>query len=174
MSKQKKTNRSKEMAIDWLSTPTPDPAPEIVVTNTSPPRKKKYMSPTEMMVHFQAFRVERKATPFQIQDFGATKDGIEKVSIDKEKPLTMSGFELYLFEKGIINDIGHILANRDGAYSAYIPIIALIKKYIEDDQVTGAMGGIYNANLTARINSISEKSETKNINVNFDIEMDLS
>lgn len=147
---------------------------EIVLGANGTPVKQPYMTPAEMMIHFQAYRVERKASPYLYQDFGGGKYGVEKVELEREKPLTMEGFEIYLMERNIIADIGHILANTDGLYSSYLTTVSLIRKYIRDDQVSGAMSGVYNANLTARLNNISEKSETKNLNVSYNIEMDLS
>lgn len=153
--------------------PDPAPKPSRKGIKNKPPAKPKYMTPEDMFIHFQAYRVKRKADPFLIEDFGATKNGIEKVVMNREKALTMDGFEIYLMEEGIMQDIGHILANRDKRYDAYIPIIAAIKKYIRDDQITGGMGGIYNANLTSRLNGLSDKQEVK-VSDTFDIEMDLS
>ena len=51
--------------------------------------------------------------------------------------------------------------NTDGRYNEYRKIITRIKKEIRAEQVDGALTGFYNPNLTARLNSITEKQEVK-------------
>jgi hypothetical protein len=78
--------------------------------------------------------------------------------------------------KGVITDLGHYERNLEGRYSDYVPTIKKIKDLIKDQQVSGAMTGVYNSNLTARLNGLTEKTENKNdtnisgdIKISFDI-----
>lgn len=166
---------SKEKAAEFLGA-KPDPAPKKAsrkgIKNV-PPKKEKYMTPAEMFVHFQAFRVKREQDPFLIEEAFGTKVGVEKAELKRRKPLTMDGFQIYLMEEGIIMSIDHILANTGKRYDAYVSIISTIRRIIRDDQITGAMGGIYNGNITSRLNNLAEKQEVK-VSDTFDVEMDLS
>jgi len=75
-----------------------------------------------------------------------------------------------------ISDLSHYERNPDGRYEDYRPIIKQIKAAIQSQQIGGAMVGVYNSNLTARLNGLTEKTENKNetkldgnINITFDI-----
>ena len=119
---------------------------------------KKIKTPEEMWEHFEAYRKQVKSKPILVHDF-VGKDG-KAVYREKEQPLTMDGFEVYLFENGIISDPGHYFLNLDGRYSDFVPICSHIKKTIRADQIKGGMAGIYNPSITQRLNGLVEKSET--------------
>ena len=104
---------------------------------------------------FCAYRNTTKAKPILVQDF-VGKDG-DEVHRQKERPLTMEGFDLYCFEQGIIESIDHYFSNRDKRYESYVGICSRIKKAIREDQIAGGMAGIYNPSITQRLNNLSEK-----------------
>lgn len=111
---------------------------------------------------FQAYRTQVKATPFKVKDW-VGKDA-EQVTREKEKPLTMEGFENHLFENDIITDVSDYFENKEGRYNDYIPICRAIKKTIRRDQVEGGMAGMYNPSITQRLNGLVEKTENDNNN----------
>lgn len=120
--------------------------------------KHKYIeSPEKLWEHFQSYREHIKSRPFKVKDW-VGKDG-DQVEREKERPLTMEGFEMYCFENNIISDLGNYFANTEQRYSEYITICSRIKQAIRQDQIEGGMAGMYNPSITQRLNGLTEKSE---------------
>jgi hypothetical protein len=92
------------------------------------------------------------------------------VFYELEKPLTMVGFDNYVFSKKIIVTLKDYFANLNEAYSEYSHICSRIRNEIREDQITGGILSFYNASITQRLNNLVEKVETKveNIEVNFE------
>jgi hypothetical protein len=121
--------------------------------------KPKYIeTPEKMWEYFLAYEKEVKSNPILVHDF-VGKDG-DSVHRQKERPLTIEGFENWLFRNDIITDVSDYFENKGKRYSNYIPIIRAIRRAIRRDQVEGGLSGIYNHSLTARINGLVEKSQT--------------
>lgn len=120
--------------------------------------KHKYIeSPDKLWEHFQSYREHTKSRPFKVKDW-VGKDG-DQVEREKERPLTMEGFEMYCFENNIIADLGHYFANTNNKYSDFCTICSRIKQAIRQDQIEGGMAGMYNPSITQRLNGLTEKSE---------------
>lgn len=116
----------------------------------------KYIeTPQKMMELFEAYVTEVKGNPFQLKDW-VGKDG-DEVYRPKEKPLTMEGFENYLFKKGIISDVSDYFEGKLESYKDFLPICRAIKRMIRQDQIEGGMAGIYNPSITQRLNNLVEK-----------------
>jgi len=127
-----------------------------------PPIKKKYIETPEIMYkHFCDYRTKVKDNPFIVKDW-IGKDGNE-VYREKEKPLTIEGFECFCMDEGIISDLSNYFANSDNKYQTYSTICSRIRKEIRNDQIGGGMAGIYNPSITQRLNGLVEKSEVKEI-----------
>lgn len=122
-------------------------------------RPKNIESPEKLYEYFLSYEREIKSKPFLIKDW-VGKDAYP-VDREKEKPLTMEGFECWLFDNGIISDLGDYLANSNNAYTEFSTICSHIKKRIRKDQIEGGMAGQYNPSITQRLNSLVEKTETK-------------
>jgi len=132
--------------------------------------KRKYIeTPEKMWDYFEAYAQLTKSNPFKVQDY-VGKDGIEVYRL-RERPLTMEGFDNYLFKNKIINDVSHYFSNEGGRYEAYIGICSRIRKAIRNDQIEGGMCNVYNTSITQRLNGLVEKSEQQvtvnNVNANF-------
>lgn len=126
--------------------------------------KPKYIeTPEKMWQLFTEYRDAAKSKPILVQDF-VGKDGNE-VNRERERPLTLEGFENYCFEKDIINDLGDYFSNKDGKYADYSTICRAIRKIIRQDQIEGGMAGIYNPSITQRLNGLVDKAETKSESV---------
>ena len=120
--------------------------------------KHKYIeSPEKLWEHFQAYKADIKSRPFKVKDW-VGKDG-DQVMREKERPLTIEGFENYCFEQNIIADLGHYFANTDNKYREFCTICSRIKQAIRQDQIEGGMAGMYNPSITQRLNGLTEKSE---------------
>lgn len=122
-------------------------------------RHKYIETPERLWELFLAYKKEVKSNPVIIKDW-VGKDA-EEVYREREKPLTMVGFECFVLDHTEITypDLTHYFENKDNRYSEFIPISSRIKSEIKNDQVTGGMTMIYSQNLTARLNNLVEKTE---------------
>ena len=120
-------------------------------------RPKNIDTPELMYQFFKEYIKETKSNPFKIKDW-VGKDANE-IKREKEKPLTLEGFENYCFDKGIINDLGDYFSNKDERYSEFATICSRIRKIIRQDQIEGGMANIYNSSITQRLNGLADKQE---------------
>lgn len=121
--------------------------------------KKTITSPDDFWARFVEYRERTKDNPIKVLDF-VGKDGMS-VYREKERPLTIEGFENYLEEYYGLGHIQQYLENREGRYEEFVSIIARVRKIVRQDQLEGGMSGIYHPNLTARIQGLSEKIENE-------------
>lgn len=124
-------------------------------------RPKSISTPELMWNLFNDYVDKVKSTPFEITDW-VGKDA-DQVIRTKEKPLTMVGFEKHCYSEGYTEDLSRYFANTDNAYSDFSAIARHIRNCIKDDQISGGMVGIYNSTLTASLNNLSKKIETRDI-----------
>lgn len=124
--------------------------------------KPKYIeTPEKMWEYFQEYKIHTKNNPIRVNDF---RGGVPvEVFLEKERPLTLEGFEMYCFENGIISDLSHYFCNLDNRYSDYVAICSRIRKAIREDQISGGMAGIYNPSITQRLNNLVERTEVKEV-----------
>ena len=120
--------------------------------------KHKYIeTPEKMWELFEAYAKDTKGNPrIKVEYVG--KDG-ERVSTPLERPLTMEGFNLYLWDNGEIHGSENYFANSGGAYNEYSSICSRVREAIRNDQIEGGMVGQYNASITQRLNGLTDKSE---------------
>lgn len=122
--------------------------------------KPKYIKDAQTMwEHFKNYVQETKSNPFKIKDW-VGKDAWE-VKREKERPLTMEGFEEYCAENEIIQDLGDYFRNKDNRYSEYATICQRILNSIRRDQIEGGLANIYNPSITQRLNGLTDKQEIK-------------
>jgi hypothetical protein len=123
------------------------------------PIPKAVESPELMYQLFLEYIQFAKSNPIKVKDWvgGMAK----QVTREKERPLTMEGFENYVFKKGVAAELDQYFANRDGRYENYVSICQRIRKEIREDQISGGMAGIYNPSITQRLNNLVEKTENK-------------
>lgn len=108
---------------------------------------------------FEEYRKDTKTNPIKKMVF-VGRDGDQRME-HRERPLTMEGFENYLYKRGIISDLSDYFENKEGRYSAFVHICRAVKKIIRQDQIEGGMAMIYNPSITARINGLVEKKEVE-------------
>lgn len=130
-------------------------------------RDKLIESPEKMLELFEAYKKEVKENPFEVKDW-VGKDG-DEVFREKEKPLTMEGFECHVFNQGLNGELSHYFSNKDERYTDYVAICSRIRKEIRRDQIEGGMASIYNPSITQRLNGLTEKTENKNENTNIEV-----
>ena len=119
----------------------------------------KDLEPGEALKHFYVFKELIKSKPKEIQDYvgGAGKEVYRK----KERPLTISGFELYLRGLGVIADLKRYLSNFEGRYEDYKEEFRIIKMECEQDIMEGAYLGLYHQGTAARLEGWKEQTETE-------------
>lgn len=128
--------------------------------------KKKYIeTPEKLYELFQQYKESVKSKPFKVKDW-VGKDA-DEVQREKEKPLTMEGFECFI---PITETIHQYFCNQNNAYNEYVSICSRIKKEIREDQIAGGMAGIYNPSITQRLNGLVDKTEQKVVKVGKDLE----
>lgn len=120
-------------------------------------RPKAIESPEKMWEYFEAYKAEIKSNPILVQDF-VGKDA-DEVDRRKERPLTMEGFENYVFSQGGPVDLDQYFSNLNGSYEAFSAICRVIRRQIRQDQIEGGMANIYNPSITQRLNGLTEKTQ---------------
>ena len=122
--------------------------------------KHKYIeSPEKLWELFEEYKVYTDRNPIKKQDY-VGKDAT-MVYRELQKPYTMEGFENYLANNNIIEDLSNYLANSGGNYSNYSTICSRIKREIKQNQIEGGMTGIYNPSITQRLNGLVDKKEVE-------------
>lgn len=122
--------------------------------------KPKYIETPEILWNlFLEYKKKVKSSPILVHDFYG-KDA-ESVYREREKPLTFDGFENYVADLNIIQDLGDYFANTNNKYTEYSTICRRIKREIRDDQIGGGMVGIYNPSITQRLNNLAETTKTE-------------
>jgi hypothetical protein len=76
-------------------------------------------------------------------------------------PITFEGFECYLADREIINDLGDYSKNDDNRYTEYAPIITRIRKNCFVNNFKGAAVGLFNPNLIAKKLGLIDKQDIK-------------
>ena len=122
--------------------------------------KNKYIeTPEKMWDLFLQYKTWVKSNPIIVKDW-VGKDATH-VYREKERPLTVDGFECWCYDNEIISDLSNYFANSDNRYSDYSTICSRIRKAVRVDQIDGGMAGIYNPSITQRLNNLVEKTETE-------------
>jgi hypothetical protein len=120
--------------------------------------KKKYIeTPDKMWQLFLDYAEHTKDHPITVKDF----IGPKAITVHRElqKPLTMEGFENFVANEGLNENLDQYFANREDRYGDYVSICSRIRKSIRQDQIEGGMTGIYNTSITQRLNNLTEKHE---------------
>lgn len=122
------------------------------------PKNTKYIeTPEKMWKLFQEFVAYKKSHPIKVNDW-VGKDATQVVRTH-ERPLTLEGFNMWLFENDIIKNVWHYFTNADGVYNDYLDVCRAIKEKVRIDQIEGGMAGIYNPSITQRLNGLTDKKE---------------
>jgi hypothetical protein len=131
--------------------------------------KPKYIETPEILwQHFEEYKKETKSKPFLVKDW-VGKDALD-VYREKERPLTIEGFECYLADKNIIDNLSQYFANTEQRYTDYQTICSRVKKAVRQDQIEGGMAGMYNPSITQRLNGLVEKTQTEVNVTKFDFD----
>lgn len=83
----------------------------------------------------------------------------EVIEIPIDRPLTIEGFFTFAWDR--LGDINGYFYNVNNEYADFLTITSRIKQSIREQQISGGMGGVYNANLTARLNGLTDKVQNE-------------
>lgn len=120
--------------------------------------KHKYIdSPEKLWELFQEYVAYEQNNPMYRRDY-VGRDG-SPVDTPLQVPITFEGFEVYLAEKGIINDLGDYQSNKNGKYAEFSTIITRITKYCFVQNFKGASVQLFNPNLIAKKLGLIAKTE---------------
>lgn len=122
-------------------------------------RNKHIETPDKLWEYFKEYKEQTKSNPFKVKDW-VGKDA-EQVYREKERPLTIEGFECWLSDKDIIGELSHYFSNYENRYTDYVTICSRVKKAVRQDQIEGGMSGMYNPSITQRLNGLVEKTQTE-------------
>jgi len=115
---------------------------------------KNIETPEKMWEYFEAYKKSIKDNPIVVKDWvGKDADTVHR---EKERPLTMVGFQNYLDDQDIISDVTDYFENKDDRYTDFIRICSRIKRNIQQDQIEGGMVNIYNPSITQRLNGLTD------------------
>ena len=117
-------------------------------------RPRLFKDPNELLAFFERYRIQVKSTPRIKVDY-VGKDAT-RVEIPLEVPLTLVGFKCFVWE-----EFGDIANYMKGEFPEFMQVVSYIKQTVEADQVSGAMVGQYNSNLTARLNGLGDKQNVE-------------
>ena len=119
---------------------------------------KKYIQTPEILYDlFVEYKTYAKNNP-KLENIYDAKKG-EQVSITREIPLSMVGFENFCFSKGVIKELRDYFSNKDSRYTKFASICSRVRAEIRQDQIDGGMVGIYNTSITQRLNGLVDKQE---------------
>ena len=121
---------------------------------------KMIKTPEELKQLFIKYKSWAKSNPILAHDF-IGKEGRSDYR-EKERPLTMEGFENFVAEiPEMPLSLEQYFSNRDERYSDFVAICSHIRRQIREDQISGGMAGIYNPSITQRLNNLVDKTENK-------------
>lgn len=120
--------------------------------------KKKYIeTPGKLWELFTEYVKHEQANPmYKVEYVG--KDG-NKVLTPLQTPITFEGFECWLADEGVINDLGDYSSNKDGRYDEYATIITRIRNNCFTQNFKGAAVGLFSPNLIAKKLGLINKTE---------------
>lgn len=120
---------------------------------------EKNITPEELLKAFEDYEIHVKKNP-KIKEYPNTKtDSI--IRLNMEVPLTKTGFMVYLHKNKITGNSRDILYNRDGRYQEFKEVNEYIDSVTYDDQLSGAIAGVYSHNVVIRNLGLTDKQEVK-------------
>jgi len=121
-----------------------------------------FRSPDELLKAWEGYKASldeaAKKWP-RVQYVG--KDG-KKVEDYPKLPMIIDGFEVYCYEH--YGCVHQYLANKDGLYDDFVPLVTRIKQECRADQITGGTLKMYDQRIVASLNGLKDFTENKNDN----------
>lgn len=120
-------------------------------------RPRNIETPELLWQYFENYVEKERMNPmYKVEYVG--KDGNE-VNTPLQVPITFEGFECYLADEGIIQDLGKYSANTDNSYTEFVTIITRIRNNCFVQNFKGASVGLFNANIISRKLGLTDKAD---------------
>ena len=125
-------------------------------------RRKNIETPEKMWEYACQYFERVDNTPLYKKDFlrGGASAG-QEIKIAVERPYTWSGFNDFLFVKGIIVSTQKYKANYNGLYPEYVDVMAAIDSVMTTNKFDGAMVGNFNPGIASQALGLISKSQTE-------------
>lgn len=124
---------------------------------SAPVGRPKKLTPESLWTYFVQYQKYAKENPKLRHDF-VGKDA-DEVYRKLEIPLTMEGFQIFIWNQGLNGDLKDYLSNKNGAYDEFSPTIARIKIIIYEDKFSGASAGIFNHSIITRDLGLKDQTD---------------
>jgi hypothetical protein len=115
-------------------------------------RKKKFETPEAMEQAILDYFEWNEANPFTDYELVKHQGNAKNVEVQKRRPLSIRGLCISL---GMSHEAWIQYCQRKD----FVEVTSRARETIERDQIEGAMAEIYNANIVARLNGLSDKHE---------------
>lgn len=122
------------------------------------PKPKLIETPEYLWILFEQYVLHEKTNPMKRTDY-VGRDGLS-VQTNLETPITFEGFECYLSDQGVIEDLGDYGKNKDDRYTEFVTTIKRIKGNCFVHNYKGAAVGLFNASIVAKKLGLIEKSDS--------------
>jgi len=124
--------------------------------------KPKYIeTPEKLWSLFLDYVNHEKNNPMYRRDY-VGKDGMP-IDTPLQVPITFEGFECYVADLDIIQDLGDYSNEKNESYAEYRPIITRIRKMCFVQNFKGASVNLFNANLIAKKLGLKEATTNEHI-----------
>ena len=127
-----------------------------------------FKEPEDVLKAFEEYKsdlLKQSKEWVKIQYVG--KDG-DRVAEPQKVPMTFEGFKRYCRKN--YGEVEQYFTNQDEYYNDFIGICRAIKEEIRENQIIGGLLNFYNPSITQRLNNLSEKTETKQVDkFDFDV-----
>jgi hypothetical protein len=131
--------------------------------------KGKYIETPERLwdLFCEYVKHEADSPMFKVEYVG--KEG-EQVNTALMVPITFEGFECYVADLDIIQDLGDYSNEKNESYAPYRPIITRIRKNCFVQNFKGAAVGLFNANLVAKKLGLVDKQDIKQSITSYEVD----
>ena len=128
-----------------------------------------FKAPEEMAKAFEEYKADLNIQGeewLKVQYVG--KEG-RRVTDKYKIPMTIEGFLRFCYNK--YGDVGGYFDNQQNNFNDFIAICSRIKREVRENQIIGGLMGLYNPSITQRLNSLVDKQEIQQTNI--EVRMDL-
>lgn len=120
-----------------------------------------FKHPDELWKAFEEYKEDLKKQSLEwVKLHFVGKDGNREEEHPK-LPMTLEGF--YIYCRKHYGDVKEYFLNRTGLYDDFTTICSHIKDEIRNNQITGGLLGFFNPSITQRLNNLTEKTETRQV-----------
>lgn len=129
-------------------------------------RPPKFKTAQELAKAFEDYKAFCEAHPFEIVTTFKGEESVRTIP----RPYTLCGFMVFVDSGREWKDFARYTKERSEDFCA---LITRIEVEVRDQQVTGGMSGMYNANLTARLNGLTDKKDVTSKGEKIDLKFEI-